>query len=150
GGQHAGLGAGAASAPAARPARAADRERPLTRRLLAAVSVAVLLLPPTHPSPANAAEYTMATVADYAVDPVAGSIAVTVSVTFTNTLPDPPGQISAFTHVDLAIQAGASSVAARDETGQLAVAVQPGDAGQVASVTTRSRVRYNASASFTL
>jgi len=122
----------------------------LTRRLLAAVSVAVLLLPLTHPSPANAAEYTMATVADYAVDPVAGSIAVTVSVTFTNTLPDPPGQISAFTHVDLAIQDGASAVAARDEAGPLAVAVKPGNGGQVASVTTRSRVRYNASASFTL
>src|SRR4029078_2708721 len=112
--------------------------------------VALLLLPLGPASPATAAEYAMATVAEYSIDPAAGAITVTVSVMFTNTLPDPPGQISAFTHVDLAIQAGASSVAARDETGQLAVAVQPGDAGQVAPVTTRSRVRYNASASFTL
>ena len=122
----------------------------MTRRLVAAVSVALMLLPLAPAVPANAAEYTMATVAEYAVDPAAGSIGVTVSVTFTNTLPDPPGQISAFTHVDLAIQAGASAVAARDEAGQLAVAVKPANAGQIASVTTRSRVRYNASASFTL
>ncbi len=122
----------------------------MIRRLVAAVSVALLLLPLTPASPANAAEYTMATVAEYTVDPAAGAIAVTVSVTFKNTLPDPAGQISAFTHVDLAIQAGASAVAARDGAGQLTVAVKPGDGGQVASVTTRSRVRYNASVAFTL
>jgi hypothetical protein len=120
------------------------------RRLAAALSVALLLLPLAPPSPANAAEYTMATVADYAVDPAAGAIAVTVSVTFTNTLPDPPGQISAFTHVDLAIQDGASAVAASDATGQLAVAVSPRNGARVVSVATRSRVRYNTSVSFTL
>jgi hypothetical protein len=122
----------------------------LSRRLVAAVSVALLLLPLAPAAPASAAEYTMATVADYAVDPAGGAVAVTVSVTFTNTLPDPPGQISVFTRVDLAIQAGASGVAARDAAGQLAVAVKPGNGGQLVSVTTRSRVRYNASASFTL
>jgi hypothetical protein len=122
----------------------------LTRRLLAALSVALLLLPLAPPAPANAAEYTMATVADYAVDATGGMIAVTVSVQFTNTLPDPPGQISAFTHVDLAIQEGASAVAAHDDAGLLTVALKPGNGGQVASVTTRSRVRYNASVGFTL
>jgi hypothetical protein len=92
----------------------------------------------------------MATVADYIVDPGAGAISVTVAVTFTNTLPDPPGQVSAFTHVDLAIQDGASGVAATDDAGQLAVTVEPRDGVLVASVATRSRVRYNASVSFTL
>jgi len=92
----------------------------------------------------------MATVAEYAVDPSAGEIAVRVAVSFTNTLPDPPGQISAFTHVDLAIQDGASAVAARDDAGQLRVDVATRDGTRVASVTTRSRVRYNGSVSFTL
>ncbi|MEO8638941.1 MAG: hypothetical protein ABI458_03380 [Chloroflexota bacterium] len=92
----------------------------------------------------------MASVADYVVDPSAGAIAVTVAVTFTNTLPDPPVQVSAFTHVDLAIQDGASGVAATDGAGQLAVTVETRAGVLVASVATRSRVRYNASVSFTL
>ena len=122
----------------------------MSRALATAVSFAVLVLPLVPPSPVNAAEYELATVADYAVDPAAGAIAVTVSVKFTNTLPDPPGQISAFTHVDLAIQDGASGVAASDDAGPLSVAIQPRDGGQVASVATRSRVRYNASVNLTL
>lgn len=92
----------------------------------------------------------MATIADYAVDPAAGEIAVSVAVKFTNTLPDPTGQVSAFTHVDLAIQESASAVAASDDAGQLQVDVQARDGAQVASVMTRSRVRYNQSVSFIL
>ncbi|MBA3689419.1 MAG: hypothetical protein H0W81_11430 [Chloroflexi bacterium] len=122
----------------------------MSRRLAAAISAALLLLPLAPPFPANAAEYEMATVAEYAVDPAAAAIAVTISVKFTNTLPDPPGQISAFTHVDLAIQDGASGVAASDDAGPLPVAVQLRNGVQVASVATRSRVRSNASVSFTL
>lgn len=121
----------------------------MSRRLATAISVALLLLPLVPPSLANAAEYEMATVADYVVDPGAGAIAVTVAVTFTNTLPDPAGQISAFTHVDLAIQDGASAVAARDSAGPLRVDVQTRDGVRVASVTTRSRVGYRSSVSFT-
>lgn len=121
----------------------------MSRRLAMAISIALLILPLVPPSLANAAEYEMATVADYVVDPGAGAIAVTVAVTFTNTLPDPPGQISAFTHIDLAIQDGASAVAARDSAGQLPVDVQARDGVQVASVTTRSQVRYKSSVSFT-
>ena len=110
----------------------------------------MLIVALVPPSLARAAEYEMTTVADYTVDPGAGEIAVSVAVTFTNTLPDPPGQISAFTHVDLAIQDGASSVAAKDGSGELHVDLAPRDSALVASVTTRSRVRYNGSVSFTL
>ncbi len=110
----------------------------------------MLILPLVPPSLASAAEYEMTTVADYSMDPGAGEIAVSVAVSFTNTLPDPPGQISAFTHVDLAIQDGASSVAAKDGSGELNVDLAPRDGALVASVTTRSRVRYNGSVSFTL
>jgi len=92
----------------------------------------------------------MVTSAAYTVDPVAGVIGVSVAVTFTNTLPDPPGQISGFTHVDLALQDGASDVTASDAAGGLHVDFEARDDVQVASVRTRSRVRYNKSVSFTL
>jgi hypothetical protein len=112
--------------------------------------VAVLLVSALAPAPVDAAEYEMETVATYAVDPLAGEIAVSVAVTFTNTLPDPPGQISAFSHVDLAIQEGASQVVAADDDGALDVELEAGDGAEVAVVTTRSRVRYGKSVSFTL
>src|SRR6185503_21152256 len=95
------LGADPAACAPARPARAPARQQPLRRRLLGAIAVAVLLAPTLPPPVAGAPEYEMVTSAAYAVDPVAGVINVSVAVTFTNTLPDPPGKISAFTHVDL-------------------------------------------------
>lgn len=122
----------------------------MSRRLAVAACTALLLLPLVSPTRANAAEYEMATVAEYAVDPGAGVIAVTVAVTFTNTLPDPPGQISAFSHVDLPVQDGAAGVTASDEAGQLGVDLQTRDGVQVAVVTTRARVRYGSSVSLTL
>lgn len=122
----------------------------MRRRLAAAVSVALLGLPLAQPSLTKAAEYEMATVADYAVDPAAGAITATVAVTFTNTLPDPPGQISAFRHVDLAIQDGASAVVARDDAGQLVVGISSQNGVLVASVATRTQVGYNATVTFTL
>jgi hypothetical protein len=122
----------------------------LRRRLAAAISIALLGLPLIPPSLANAAEYEMATVAEYVADPAGGTISVNVAVNFTNTLPDPPGQISSFTHVDLAIQEGASLVVARDGAGQLQVGVSTQNGVLVASVATRSRVLYNATVSFTL
>jgi hypothetical protein len=121
----------------------------LIRRLAAAVSVAMLLAP-LLPRVAVAAEYQMATVARYLVDPAAGQIGVSVEVTFTNTLPDPPGKISAFDRVELAIHDGASQVTASDGSGALHVDVETRDGVQVASVKPRSRVRYNKSVSFTL
>jgi hypothetical protein len=122
------------------------------RRGLAAPAVALaLFLLPLLPAPsAYAAEYEMETVAGYGVDPAGGEVAVSVAVTFTNTLPDPPGKVSAFTHVDLAIHEGASDVAASDDAGPLHVDLETRDGAQVASVRTRSRVRYERSVSFTL
>ena len=114
------------------------------------MSAALLLVPLLPAAPADAAEYQMQTVATYVVDPAAGEIAVSVDVTFTNTLPDPPGQLSAFTHVDLAIHDGASQVVAEDDAGALQVEVEARDGAQVASVRTRARVRYNKSVSFAL
>jgi len=122
----------------------------LKRRLAGGICAALLLVPLLPQAVADAAEYEMATVAHYTVDPAGGAIGVTVQVTFTNTLPNPSGQISVFTHVDLAIQDGASLVAAADDGGALHVDVEPRDGVQVASVTTRSRVGYNQSVSFTL
>jgi hypothetical protein len=122
----------------------------LRRRAGPSVALALLLLPLLPAPTARAGEYAMETVASYVVDPAAQAVVVSVAVTFTNTLPDPPGQISAFSHVDLAIHDGASDVAATDETGALHVDVESRDGVQVASVRTRSRVRYNRSVSFTL
>jgi hypothetical protein len=119
------------------------------RRLAAAVSVAMLLAP-LLPCVAVAAEYEMPTVARYLVDPAAAQIGVSVEVTFTNTLPDPPGKISAFDRIELAIHDGASQVTASDGTGALHVDVETRDGVQVASVKPRARVRYNKSVSFTL
>ena len=112
--------------------------------------LALILVPLLPPPQASAAEYQMETVANYVVDPVAGEIAVSVAVAFTNTLPDPPGKVSAFTHVDLAIHGGATQVAAEDKEGPLQVDVEAQGDGQVASVRTRARVRYNRSVEFTL
>jgi hypothetical protein len=119
-------------------------------RLAEAILAGLLLVGMAPASPASAAEYQMSTSARYVVDPSAGEIAVSVPVTFTNTLPDPSGQLSSFTHVDLAIQDGASLVVARDDIGPLHVDLSSRNGAQVASVRTRSRVGYNRSVSFTL
>ena len=92
----------------------------------------------------------MPTVVRYLVDPAVGQIGVSVEVTFTNTLPDPPGKISAFDRIELAVHDGASQVAASDSAGALHVDVQTRDGVEVASVKPRARVRYNKSVSFTL
>ncbi len=122
----------------------------MRRRSASAIALALLLLSMLPVPPARAAEYEMETMATYRADPAAGAIDVSVAVTFTNTLPDPPGQISAFTHVDLAIHEGATDVSAVDDAGTLHVDVETKDGVQVASVRTRSRVRYNKSVTFTL
>jgi hypothetical protein len=121
------------------------------RRRLAVVSWLVLLV--SLPSPAVAAgvaEYRMATVVHYTVDPVAGAIGVAVAVDFTNILPNPLGAVSGFDRIDLALHDGASQVAAADAKGSLAVSIGSRDGVAVASVTPRSRVRYQQSVAFTL
>jgi hypothetical protein len=114
------------------------------------VATALLLVPLLAAGPARAAEYTMETVARYVVNPAAGEIEVTVEVTFTNTTPNPAGQLSAFDRVDLAIQHEASQVTATDAKGALTVDLETRDGAQVASVRPRARVRYSGSVSFSL
>jgi len=122
----------------------------MTRRMACALTLAALLAPLLGAGHARAAEYSMATVARYVVDPAAREIAVSVEVVFTNTKPNPPGQVSGFDRVDLAIHDGASDVEAADANGALTVDVEPGEGSEVASVRQRSRVGYNASVTFTL
>jgi hypothetical protein len=128
------------------------------RRFLTALAGAGLLCglsPAGIPLPgggrvALAAEYTLATVATYAIEPEEERIAVTVQVTFTNTTPDPAGQFSVFEVVDLAIHPGATTVAAGDSRGVMRVTVANRNGLNVASVRPRSPVRYNQKATFML
>ena len=102
------------------------------------------------PTPVRGAEYTMETVARYDVRPSEGRIGVVVEVAFTNTTPDPPGQFSVFETVKLAIHDQATSVVATDDAGDLAVTVAREGEVNVASVTLREPLRFEASASFRL
>ena len=122
----------------------------MRRRLAGALWLAVLLLPLLSPGSARAAEYEMSTVTRYVVDPAAGKIAVTVEVKFTNTTPDPPGQVSAFDRVEMAIHDGASQVTAEDAMGSLGVDLGTRGGVRLASVKPRSRVGYQGVVSFTL
>jgi hypothetical protein len=128
------------------------------RRLAVAPFLAALLLalvpaglaPPGSVRLARAAEYTLATVARYDVQPDDQRIVVAVDVTFKNTTPDPAGQFSVFNVVDLAIHAGATSVAASDSRGALRVSVATRSGVNVAGVSPRTPVRYNQTMAFTL
>jgi len=122
----------------------------VTRRLLAGVASAVLIVAIGPPQVGAAAEYEMDTVARYVVDAARAQIAVTVDVTFTNTLVNPAGQVSGFDHVAIALHDGAAHVTASDARGALSVGVKDVDGVATASVRTRSRVRYKRSVSFTL
>ncbi|HLE88447.1 MAG TPA: hypothetical protein VI733_00160 [Candidatus Limnocylindria bacterium] len=121
----------------------------MSRRLLVALLLAAACVPLGRGA-ARAAEYTMETVARYAVVDGAAAIEVSVEAVFTNTLPDPPGQLSGFDRIDFAVHPGASDVRAQDATGPLGVEVEERDGFEVVSVKARARVRYNASVSFTL
>jgi hypothetical protein len=121
------------------------RTLPATLALLLAQAVVL-----GGPTPARGAEYTMQTVASYEVRPSEGRIGVAVDVSFTNTTPDPPGQFSVFETVKLAIHDQATSVAVTDDAGDLAVTVAREGEVNVASVTLREPVRFEASASFRL
>jgi hypothetical protein len=108
------------------------------------------LVPPGAGRVARAAEYTLATTARYDVQPEDRRIVVAVDVTFKNTTPDPAGQFSVFNVVDLAIQTGATSVAASDSRGALRISVATRNGVNVASVSPRTPVRYNQTITFTL
>jgi hypothetical protein len=128
------------------------------RRIAAALVAAWLLVAlgpaglglPGGPHLARAAEYTLATVASYDVQPEKKRIAVAVDVTFTNTTPNPAGQFSVFEVVDLAIHNGATNVAARDSRGAMRVTVATRNGVNVASVRPRAPVRYKQKVTFRL
>ena len=122
----------------------------MIRRLIASLSCALVFVAAVQPPPVHAAEYEMATVARYVADPASREIAVTVEVTFTNTLPNPPGQVSGFDRVVVALHDGASKVTATDARGALALNLDTLDGVAVASVKTRSRVGYHQTVTFTL
>ena len=118
-------------------------------RALAAVALAAaLLLPPA--GSAHAADYIMATVAHYSVDQAARQIGVRIEVAFSNSTPNPPGQLSGFDHVEIAIQSGASQVSAEDADGHLGVQLAQRDGTEYASDVTRSRVGSGDGIDFTL
>ncbi len=100
--------------------------------------------------PARAAEFTMSTAATYTVEPDDGRVSVSVRVTFENTTPDPAGEFSVFNVVDLALQPGATDLAARDGDGALAVTPTAREGYVQASVRPRTGVRYGDEVTFTL
>ena len=100
-------------------------------------------------APARAASpYLLRTNAVYRLDAAAAAVGVTV--TFTNTTPDPTGSFSSFGTVPLSLQAGATSVTARDGKGSLRVTLARQTSRTIASVALRTAVRYRQSAAFTL
>jgi hypothetical protein len=123
------------------------------RRLLPVAGALLLVLgslAPSAVSPVRAAEYTMETVAGYAVRPDAGLIDVTVGITFTNTTPDPEGQFSVFDEVRIAVHDEAADVAAEDDEGALDVAVAVEDGVNVATIALREDLRYEESTELTV
>jgi hypothetical protein len=124
--------------------------RSLVAALLVAITSLGLAAVPGLPSPAAAAEYTMDTAASYTVDPDAGTIEVRVTVTFTNTTPDPDGQFSLFDEVKLAVHDAARDARAGDRDGDLDVAVEVENGVNVATVALREGLRYEDTAKFTL
>jgi hypothetical protein len=112
-----------------------------------ALAAAAALLPAGS---AHAADYIMATVAHYSVDQAAGQIAVRIEVAFSNTTPNPPGQLSGFDHIEIAVHPGASQVSAADADGHLTVQLAQRDGIEYASVAPRSRVGSGDGVDFTL
>ncbi len=127
-----------------------DRRR---SRAAAAATLLLLLIAgllPGQAQRARAAEYSMETSASYTVAPEKRVVSVSVEVTFENTTPDPAGQFSLFEVVDLALQPGASAVAATDEEGDLRVDTAHKDGFLLASVHPRQGVRYQQQAVFSV
>jgi hypothetical protein len=124
----------------------------LRRTLAPALALAWIIISaaPGLPPTATAAEYRMRTRAEYEVQPDEGRVAVSVRVTFGNTTPNPDGQFSVFEVIDLALQPGATEVAARDSREELTVTETERDGYVQASVRPRRPVRYRDEVSFTL
>jgi len=100
--------------------------------------------------PVHAQEATFETQATYTVDPDARAIQVVVEATFTNSTPDPAGQITAFPEIPIGLQPGASEVTAEDVGGALTVRVEPEVELLRVEVVPRQPVRFQQSVAFTL
>jgi hypothetical protein len=122
------------------------------RRAVRTLVAAFLLLGSFAPmaKPVRAAEYTMETQANYAVRPDDGVIDVMVTIDFTNTTPDPEGQVSVFDEIKIAVHDEATEVAAEDGEGDLAVSVAVEDDVNVATVDLRDDLRYEETAEVVL
>jgi len=102
-------------------------------------------------APARAvAPYLLRTDALYRLDAAAAAVEATITVTFTNTTPDPTGSFSSFGSVPLSLQAGASGVGARDGKGSLRVTLARQASRTVATIGLRMALRYRQTAAFTL
>ncbi|TMB53625.1 MAG: hypothetical protein E6J50_00040 [Chloroflexi bacterium] len=121
------------------------------RRIGAGACAAAVVAAMNVGAPARAAApYVLRTDAVYSLALAAGAIRVAVSVTFTNTTADPAAGFSSFRSVPLSLQAGVSSVEARDRTGPLRVRLARQASRTVATVALRTALRYRRSAGFTL
>ncbi len=126
-----------------------DRLRRLAL-LATLLSLTGLLLAPGARTPVRAAEYTLESEATYAVQPDAGTIDVSVDLSFTNTTPDPEGQFSVFDEVRLAIHDEATDVTATDADGGLDVSVEVENDVNVATVELRDDLRFEETTELTV
>ncbi len=130
------------------------RHRSATRNSAAFLAVALLIAAARGwvlvPDARGAEPYTMKTTATYTVDPAAGTVDVSVAITFTNTTPNPSGRYSLFSTVPVPVQDGTTRLTARDAGGALTAALASGSGGSVATVTLRTPLRYQKTTSFTL
>lgn len=119
------------------------------RRLSAILPVLVgmLLLPA---APARAADYELSTAATYAVLPDERRVDVTVLATFVNTTPNPTGQFSVFDEIKIAVQDGATELAARDGEGPLEASLARENDVNVATITLREGLRFEEKENLTI
>lgn len=113
--------------------------------VLAFAFAAAATCTPVPAALAQDAEYTLQTTATYAVRPEERDIRVSVEMTFTNTLPDPPGQYSIFDELRLAVQDAAQDVAASDADGALEVDTAVEDGVNVVTIELREGLRHEQS-----
>ncbi len=120
----------------------------MTRRSLLVPLLALVValgLVSTGARPVAAADYTLETAATYDVRPDDGEIGVAVTMTFTNTTPNPAGRFSVFPEIKLAVHDDVTEVTASDAEGDLDVAVAVEEDVNVATIELREDLRYEQS-----
>jgi hypothetical protein len=114
-------------------------------RAIVAIVLAAVCLSLVPVVPVRAAEYELDSVARYDVHPDERDVAVTVTIGFTNTTPDPDGRFSVFDELRLAIHDEPADVVATDDDGDLDVEVAEAAGVTVATIALREGVRYEES-----